>query len=222
MNFRAFLLFCMILWFADAKSQDYSVIYTHPNSVGQPSQLFLSQVKVQNSSSEGIFMHFERIVNNLPGTWTSCFCYPFCVAPWIDTATFYVNGSSTDSIMPNFGTDSIPAMATVTIVLYQMGYENMADTITFTGSTLPAGITPTEQERISVYPNPFVDQITIGTPANGSTLTIRNCSGALIGSYQLSGEQNSFDLSFLSRGFYWAEITSELGERRVIQIVKSE
>lgn len=168
-------------------------------------------------------MHFERIVNNLPGTWTSCFCYPQCVAPWIDSATFYVNGFSTDSIMPNFGTDSIPAMATVTIVLYQVGYETMPDTITFTGTTLPAGIATTSRENISIFPNPFVNVITFNDLTSGnSVVSIRNSLGEVVYTQSISSSSPSVHLEFLPHGAYYAELRTESDERITIPVIKAQ
>src|SRR5262245_8728271 len=138
-------LFCVVsaslLLITGAFSQDYTLDSTRIHANGNPGDLFLASLIVTNNSNATITMHLQRIVKNLPANWTSCFCYPHCIAPWVDTLTFSIAPLSMDSIKPNFGTDSIPGTGYITILLVQQGAEsNLQDTIFFTGSTLSTGI----------------------------------------------------------------------------------
>ena len=157
-------LFCVVLLvlFTGIKtfSQDYSLDSARIHSQGNPGDLFLSALLVTNNSSSDITLHLTRIIKNIPVNWTSCFCFPTCIAPWIDTLTFSIPAFGVDSIKPNFGTDPIdPGIGYITITLTQEGESSLspADTIYFSGSTLSTGIHDVTEKHISIYPNPFVD-----------------------------------------------------------------
>ena len=117
--------FCIALLFLlpalKGFSQDYSLDSTGVHAQGNPGDLFLATLIVTNNSGSDITLHLNRIVSNLPPGWTSCFCYPICIAPLIDTLTFTIPALGVDSIKPNFGTDSIPGIGHITITLYQVG-----------------------------------------------------------------------------------------------------
>ena len=217
---KYYVLFMGILAGSSLHSQDYTLVPTNPNATGQPGELFLAQIKIQNNSNEGISMHFERIVNNLPGTWTSCFCYPHCIAPWIDTMSFSIAAFSLDSISPNFGTDSFPAIADVKIVLWQEGYINNPDTITFTGSTMAAEVTETQpQFEVIAYPSPFTEFIILEGVQNNDILNIINCQGEIVARQPISYGQNVIHLDELAPGAYYLFLPSK---QQAIRVLKSE
>ena len=191
-------IFCRI-----AFSQSYALNPTHLNVQGMPGDFMLSTLIVNNSSGAPITMHLKRIVKNLPPYWTSCFCFPDCIAPWIDTMTFVLPAGVTDSIEPNFGTDSVPGIGYITITLYQEGFPNHIDTITFSGSTLPAGIISIVESGINIFPNP-VSQILNISCKNFSYAGLFSMDGRNV----LRIQNSTVDVSALHDGIYFLKIIS--------------
>lgn len=194
-----------------SRAQEYSIVQTMPNASGQPGDMLMPMIHVQNSSNEGILMHLERIVLNLPNNWTSCFCYPHCVAPWIDTMSFMIPAYSVDSVTPNFCTDSfVPGTGTVQIILYQGGFENAADTITFTGTTTANSVFDIESHYITVFPNPFAETVTIlNDDPDNFRVIVSDLQGRIVFAPAIVyRESATLDLSFLSNGMYFIQVFS--------------
>ena len=208
----------------DLKAQDYSIVPANLNAQSFPGDFFLAKARVQNTSGNTITIFMERIVKNLPPNWTSCFCYPFCIAPFRDTLSFHIAPHSVDSIMPNFGTDSVPGLGTIVVKIYQVGNESVIDTITFTGSTLSNGIHSIPFASVfSVYPNPFYNTISLNNK-NGqpSQVFIYNLSGEMV--YQnenLNSSLEKIDLNFLQAGIYFLKIKLPGQEVETKKLVKT-
>ena len=201
---KKFIAVPLILFALLVRSQDYNLIPVNPNAQGNPGDLFRASVHVQNTNGESdIVMHLKRIVKNLPPYWTSCFCFPDCIAPWIDTMTFLLPAGVTDSIEPNFGTDSVPGIGYITITLYQEGFPNHIDTITFSGSTLPAGIISIAESGINIFPNP-VSQILNISCKNFSSAELFSADGRKV----LRIQNSTVDVSALPDGIYFLQIIS--------------
>lgn len=192
-------LFCIVLIVlvtgTRTFSQDYTLDSTRIHSYGNPGELFLSALLITNNTGSSLTFHLNRIVKNLPANWTSCFCYPTCIAPWIDTLTFSIPPFGTDSIKPNYGTDSIPGIGYITTVLLIQDLEGTfspVDTIYFTGSTLSTGISDVKsQVSVNVYPNPVSDflKITFATTAIAK-ISVANVLGQDIFSGEISDSQD--------------------------------
>jgi hypothetical protein len=187
-------------------SQDYTLSPTNLDVSGNPGDFMLSTLIVNNPTSSEIMISFERIEKNLPPNWTSCFCFPDCIAPWIDTMTFVINPFSCDSIKPNYGTDlTVPGIGYITIILHQVGYESIVDTVHYSGSTLPAGTTEPVLSPVSVYPNPFAGKLFLDNSRHENfSVAIFDVTGQLVFSKEhLEADLEVLELDFLSPGVYF-------------------
>lgn len=207
-------------------AQDYTLNPSNLNVQGNPGDFMLSTLIVNNTSGNNITMHLKRIVKNLPTNWSSCFCYPKCLAPFIDTLTFNIAPFSMDSIKPNYGTDSVPGIGYVTITLYQQGFSNNIDTIAFSGSTLStSGVNdPVFSSKFTYYPNPFSNSLTIqNNNAELYALFLYNSTGGLVYRKEsISSVSEKLDLEFLECGIYY--LKSEFASGKIIsnKLVKSK
>jgi hypothetical protein len=193
---------------------------------GKPGDFLLSKLIVNNTSANTIYIRFERFVKNLPPNWNSCFCFPTCLAPFIDTFTFSIAPFSMDSIMPNYNTDPImPGIGYITIKLNQVGYPNNVDTIAFSGSTMQTlGISDVSYGlNYTSYPNPFSNVLTIKNNNSESyMLSIYNSTGENVYRKEnLSSLCETIDLSFLSDGVYFMKSEFISGKIISSKIVKS-
>ena len=122
------------------------------------------------------------------------------------TGLHYVNVSATD--------DGTPAMTTNKSIIIRSHYD----------ASLATGITETQSpSSISVYPNPADNYIVIKHNFNASsspTLSIANVVGQNILHTQLSSQEQTIDISKLSKGIYFATIISKEGKSKTIKIVR--
>jgi hypothetical protein len=73
------------------------------------------------------------------------------------------------------------------------------------------GINEQQESRVSLYPNPASDQLTIestGIPAQG-TLSISNLNGQQLIARQLTLLKTQLDISDLPSGVYFVRLTSD-------------
>lgn len=149
-----FVAICFI-----GRGQNYSFAAYDTIKYGNPGELFIDSLILVNNTSSPVKMFLHRIVKNIPSGWTSCFCNPECIAQTQDTLTFYipVDGNHMAGqafVSPNFGTDSIPGVGEVIVVLNEVGV-NHYDTVRFRAITTSlAGIYKPGKENFIVYPNP--------------------------------------------------------------------
>ena len=210
-------IFCRI-----AFSQSYALNPTHLNVQGMPGDFMLSTLIVNNPSGAPITMHLKRIVKNLPANWTSCFCYPYCIAPFIDTLVFSISPFSSDSIKPNYGTDSLPGIGYITIILYEEGFQNNLDTITFSGSTMASGINENFINSISVFPNPVTDYLIVSnTSSVPFSVSIFNSLGEMMGEKSYSGTKSVISFNGFPEGYYFIQARFDNGQVISKKIIKS-
>jgi hypothetical protein len=90
----------------------------------------------------------------------------------------------------------------------------------FTTLDVPQSIAETTQTVINVWPNPFAQQITIARSSNDAgTISISDAAGRVVFAQQLSGTQQTIDLSFLVSGMYVLSV-NEGNTTHVQQIIK--
>src|SRR5262245_14770620 len=117
---KKIFLIAFLISITGAKSfcQVYSLDSSRIHVQGNPGDLMLASLVITNNTSDSITILLSRIVKNLPPNWNSCYCYPECLAQDRDTFTFSIAPFSSDSIVPNFGTDSTPGIGYITTVLF--------------------------------------------------------------------------------------------------------
>ena len=161
---KYFFIFILISFIS--KGQNFFISTYDTVQYGNCGDLMLAPIIFTNTSVVPVQMHMNRIVKNIPSGWTSCFCYPTCLAQTTNTLDFIIPIASgkvagTQTVSPNFGTDSIPGTGIIIVVFNEIG-TTVYDTITFRGITSsPAGVQSIEKESPVIYPNPVADFIVI-------------------------------------------------------------
>jgi len=75
----------------------------------------------------------------------------------------------------------------------------------------PTGINEIQESRLSLYPNPAIDKITIKTSSTSTSshVTIMNLNGQKLITRQITKPKTQLDISNLPSGVYFVRITSE-------------
>ncbi|MEW6467658.1 MAG: T9SS type A sorting domain-containing protein [Bacteroidota bacterium] len=202
---RIFLLCCFCLGMLKGFSQTYTISQDYMNAVGDPGDLMLDTARLTNTSSAPINIYIIRILASLPPNWQTCFCYPVCLSPAVDTLPWTVPAGSTIDICPGFFSDaSSPGFAIEWVRIYQVGYENNADTLVFTANTGVMGIPVMAQPLVHIYPNPFVSELHIRVSTGGADhLDIYDSKGGLVHSADCRDQgEVRLDLGDLPAGIY--------------------
>ncbi len=142
---------------------NYSLQLDSINATGEPGDFLLAPIKLTNITNQGFYIKINRIKRTSPETWASCFCYPVCLAPFIDSMEWWVDANEIISIAPNFNTDpDDPGYGFVVVGICELGHSQYTDTITCTGSTLGVSVIPELiSENIQLFPNPASDNLHI-------------------------------------------------------------
>ncbi len=71
---------------------NYSLQLDSINATGEPDDFLLAPIKLTNIANQGFYIKINRIKRTSPETWASCFCHPVCLAPFIDSMEWWVDG----------------------------------------------------------------------------------------------------------------------------------
>lgn len=157
------LLFLTGIISTRVNAQNYTLNPYNLNVTGTPGDFLLSGLTVSNPNAVDITIFINRIERTLPNGWTSCLCFPICLAPWIDTLSWTIPANSSVDISPNFQTTPNPGFGTVRLEIANLTSGSSEDTITFTGNTLSSGIDEIEAGLL-LYPNPVSEQLFLEIP----------------------------------------------------------
>ena len=81
--------------------------------------------------------------------------------------------------------------------------------------------TPATIAKFKVYPNPATSVVTISTPdVDSATLSVTDLSGKVVMTKSLTGIENTLDISNLSTGAYFFELSSD-SKKEVVKILKN-
>ncbi len=159
---KKILLLLIIPFSFILKGQNYIISMYDTIKYGNTGATLLPMAIFTNVSIAPVQMHMNRIVKNIPAGWTSCFCYPTCLAQTTNTFDFVIPIASgkiaaTQTVAPNFGTDSIAGVGVIIVVFNEIGTTKY-DTVRYRGITSkPTGIKETNSINnfeLNVYPNP--------------------------------------------------------------------
>lgn len=103
--------------------------------------------------------------------------------------------------------------------LYVISYYNMTS---YHYQALPLGIADLEKSDIRVFPNPFMDNISVQTSIESYPIDIKisDISGKLVVSSSITGTQDRLNLSFLNPGSYLCLLKSR-DFTKTIKLIKS-
>jgi len=202
----------------------YTLQIDSVHATGYPGDFLLAPIKLTNTTSQGFNIKIHRIEKTIPETWASCFCYPSCIAPWIDSLEWWVNSNETISIAPNFNTDpAVPGYGYIVVEIQKVGQSEYADTITCTGSTLGTTAIPkVESQHLQLFPNPANDNLHIifNQPFSG-IIQVLNEAGLIL---EVAPVTNSIsldqDISRLAHGCYILMCKSMNGKMISLTFIK--
>lgn len=102
---------------------------------------------------------------------------------------------------------------------WQVTYNGQTEVHEFTVGTL--GIENIEKDKISVYPNPFNDIISINSNTSIGKITLHDILGKVINTYNnIIEKDKSINTSELSKGIYFLTIESETSKKKTIKLIK--
>lgn len=231
---RSVFVFIFILGlFTSAKSQSYSInkIQSYTNGdlgpmQGVPGDLFNTIVTFSNSSATTVSLSVKRFLNNKPPYWAICYCYIQCHSPSEDSILVTVQPFSTEIVSLQFKTDSVnPGIAHNSFEIYELGYQNKADTIYMTASTQPISTVGLKTQLadgvVKVYPNPVINDLNIFLNEPINLVKIYNALGQVIREIKVA-ETSKFILDIIDypKGIYFLEVNSN-GSKYVRNFIKN-
>jgi hypothetical protein len=74
-------------------------------------------------------------------------------------------------------------------------------------------------ENVLVYPNPFLDQITISSESVLERIELFQASGSIISVNEISSKEFTLDTNQLLKGIYFLQITNSKG-KEIVKILK--
>lgn len=186
------------------------------------------KIEINNTSNAKLVLNWVRITNTLPVAWqyTTCdnvFCYGGVPSgtKTMDSIAIGGQGFLTLGIDPgnNLGSGQVK------IYVYQDGFPNMGDTLTWNVTSQVVGIKEISvNSGISIYPNPINHFLNIEL-SNQFTQPVLSAYfldalGRNIKSIQLLNNENRIDVSDLSVGYYYLVIETA-DEKLFKKLIKS-
>jgi hypothetical protein len=171
-------------------------------------QLNGSTIYQLNTGSKKILLKWERLSVNLPAGWTGSIC---------DNVSCFGDipaGSIMDSVAPaekgflilDIDPGTVKGAGVVKMYVYQDGYYNMGDTLTWNITSSSVGIDDlSTTNAIIVYPNPAKDRIQIDLQNSGTGIDfgyILDAMGREVIRFPLLQQNNTIDISRLTRSCY--------------------
>jgi hypothetical protein len=177
-------------------------------------ELTINDVYQVNTGNSKILIKWERISVNIPSAWDYSMCDLGACHPGIPVGpeemdTVKVGNSGFLGL--NIDPGNTPGSGVVKVLVYQNGFRNNADTITWNITAVPAGIKEIQENNpLRIFPNPAGGQlhISIGTPGEFS-VSITDLTGRNVLRILQPGGPASIDLSSLEKGIYTVHVISE-------------
>jgi hypothetical protein len=212
------------LFLCGGYSSAQDIVYSKStfDQTGDCGTMVTPEVNFFNGGTDSIEVFVNRFHTNLPANWTSCFCFINCHPPTDDTLRFTLAPGENATIGVGFNTDANPGMGVVRISIEQIG-GNQKDTLSFSGSTMLAGINEISNSAfLKFYPNPVSEKLVIKSTIDESySIKLCDMKGRLITSYTgLSGE-TELPVGDLSHGEYLLTITYTSGKTETQKIIKN-
>lgn len=204
-------------------AQDLSFGKSTFNLSGLPEQMVTPELKVQNTGTANVEVFVNRVHQNLPSNWTSCYCYINCHPPTLDSLRFTLMPGETATIGIGFNTNTVEGIGFVKLTVEQIG-GLQKDTLSFSGSTIASAIKEVEQSHIfNIFPNPSANEVTFISAANETySLNLYNTNGLLIASFANLNEQKHIThLESFQSGTYIVKAIYQSGKSYSQKIIKN-
>lgn len=212
-----------------AAAQNVSLFPT-PNIYvsGLPTETIITaEAHVINSSANPINIAWVRENVNLPTGWKTSVCdLNSCWSSSLSTQEFILPptsaGSPGEIMHVQFKPFGVEGSGRVDVALYVAGGGAEVARNTYHCSASLVGTTRIEQTSARVFPNPATHFINISNNDNIASATLTTAVGAAVRTFSVSGETAQLDISDLSTGVYFLQLTDKTGTAlRNIRIVKN-
>ncbi len=198
---------CSTFWGQLANCSDFSVIEVNPDTLN-PNEY---SVSIQFNAAESVFINYPFVAAVLD-----------CNGDTVATGDIFVFGQVGQSTLAYPITMSGSLACEPLTIAFVYGDENLNnDTclLVFGENTASAQLSQ-RLDKISIYPNPAVDQVQIQTKLSqvGNSFFVYDFTGKLMLTGKLMSESTSVDMSSFSKGMYLIKIGNNLGN--VFKVVK--
>ena len=206
----------------------YSISPSNTVSVTAPyNQTTVSDVYQVNTGSSKIVLKWERVLVNIPVGWTASICdFGACYGniPTMSTMdSIPVGGQGLLGL--NIDPGPIAGSGVVMVYVYQNGYHNNGDTITWNITSSAVGIEEVSLSNgIFVYPVLAKDILNVNFKTTGHESVkayIIDALGQKVINISLTEQTNQVDISKLNTGFYNLILESD-SKQLFKRIIKTE
>lgn len=208
MKVRILLLFSFTVLCCSAK--DYTISPSSSLTVNAPyNDISIFDINQVNTANTKILLGWTLISNNLVSGWDFSLCdYGHCIPGLPASGTMdSVPVGGQGFLGLNVNPYNIAGTGSVRIYVYQFGYESQGDTLTWTVSSVPAGIASNSIGNISLslYPVPVTSVLYLsGTSSDARKIVIRDMQGRELKHKEIfAGERSCIDVSELPEGIYF-------------------
>jgi len=221
--------------------QTFSFVPAHTHLTGQPESDIAFEIPIVNLSNENLSVCVLRRVNNLPGEWSSSFCFDVsCFPPFIDSVATTPDFQSTPITPGTSANFSIHVFPDTTIGIGQIqivakNLKNLNDSITV-DLTASNDLSSSEGETTELnkfnlyqnYPNPFNPSTIIAFYLDREAdinITLYDALGNKISTLMeetCGAGINSIDLNAdgFASGIYFYRVTAKYGENNIKSYTK--
>jgi|GEM_PF-2057891 len=229
------LIFTLLICAANIHAQSYIIHKVSQNVNGNPGpmqgvpgDIFASTITFSNTSAATISVSVKRYQNNIPPYWAVCYCYIQCHSPSDNFLLVEIPPFSTQDVTLQFKTDSVnPGIAHDAFSIYEPGFQNNADTLLMTASTMPLNTVGLNKHSMTnevvFYPNPVKNTAYISVRNETvKSVTVFDATGKLIAAkYTIACSNLSIDTVEFQNGLYIVNLVTDKNNY-VKRIIKNE
>lgn len=185
----------------------------------------VNDIYMVNTGNNAITLTWEKISESAPNGWSYSMCDLGTCHPGIPQgpttmSTVAVGGQGFLGL--NVDPSNIPGNGMVKVRVYQQGFINKADTLTWYVTAGPTALKETAGDflGVHVYPNPASEKIVVqGSTAGEGKLKITDLTGRIISELEVTGFSREVNVSGLNKGVYLVHFTSE-GKKYTTRFIK--
>jgi len=214
---KKIILLIAVLFVFKMQAQTYSISPSHVVSTNIPfNTLTIVDIFQVNTGSSPIVLSYELISNNLVQGWDFSLCdLGHCIPgfPAFSTMdTVQVGGQGFLGV--NVDPYAIPGTGSVTYYVYQEGFKNNGDTLTWYFTAGTNGIeNMIAKPSVNFFPNPASNFLNVNfsniQAQDVVNINIYNALGQLMYSEKVDPLNEKMDVSFLSNGIYLVQLKDE-------------
>jgi hypothetical protein len=190
-------------------AQHYTISPSHTvNMTPAFNELTIVDIFQENTSSTTIQLKWKLISNQLFPGWDFSLCdYTTCYPGIPDSGTMTpVPPGEKGFLGLNVKPYDIPGTGTVKMYVYEEGFEDKGDTVTWNVIAKPTGIVEFHRSAIvSLYPNPANETVMVQVDAadlSTASIHVTDLLGKLLINKPIINESTKLDVSDLPNGYY--------------------